>query len=121
MRRAYSGQRLRGDHAGDTGSARPVRSRRRGASAARPQGRGPLTMCGIVGYVGRREATPILLEGLARLEYRGYDSAGVAGAKGGGNLAPEPPGPDSPPPRLLAPHPAPGAGGVAPPPLAAPR
>jgi glucosamine--fructose-6-phosphate aminotransferase (isomerizing) len=35
-------------------------------------------MCGIVGYVGARNATPILLEGLRRLEYRGYDSAGLA-------------------------------------------
>ncbi len=35
-------------------------------------------MCGIVGYVGRQEATPILLEGLRRLEYRGYDSAGLS-------------------------------------------
>ena len=35
-------------------------------------------MCGIVGYVGRAEATPILLDGLRRLEYRGYDSAGIA-------------------------------------------
>src|SRR5256886_2620769 len=35
-------------------------------------------MCGIVGYVGARECTPILIEGLRRLEYRGYDSAGVA-------------------------------------------
>ena len=35
-------------------------------------------MCGIVGYVGRDEALPIILEGLRRLEYRGYDSAGVA-------------------------------------------
>jgi glutamine---fructose-6-phosphate transaminase (isomerizing) len=35
-------------------------------------------MCGIVGYVGRAEAAPILLDGLRRLEYRGYDSAGIA-------------------------------------------
>jgi glucosamine--fructose-6-phosphate aminotransferase (isomerizing) len=37
-----------------------------------------LIMCGIVGYVGRSEAAPILLDGLRRLEYRGYDSAGIA-------------------------------------------
>lgn len=35
-------------------------------------------MCGIVGFIGEREAAPILLEGLARMEYRGYDSAGLA-------------------------------------------
>ena len=35
-------------------------------------------MCGIVGYVGRQEATPVILEGLKKLEYRGYDSAGIA-------------------------------------------
>src|SRR5438093_5402649 len=35
-------------------------------------------MCGIVGYVGHRSCLPILVEGLKRLEYRGYDSAGVA-------------------------------------------
>ena len=35
-------------------------------------------MCGIVGYIGKEEAAPILLYGLSRLEYRGYDSAGIA-------------------------------------------
>src|SRR5262245_5742931 len=38
-------------------------------------------MCGIVGYVGKRDAGPILMEGLHRLEYRGYDSAGIACAR----------------------------------------
>src|ERR1700743_2279664 len=35
-------------------------------------------MCGIIGYVGKKSASPVLLEGLRRLEYRGYDSAGIA-------------------------------------------
>jgi glucosamine--fructose-6-phosphate aminotransferase (isomerizing) len=35
-------------------------------------------MCGIVGYVGLKEVVPVILEGLRRLEYRGYDSAGIA-------------------------------------------
>ncbi|MFA5812609.1 MAG: class II glutamine amidotransferase, partial [bacterium] len=35
-------------------------------------------MCGIMGYVGKSEATPVLMDGLKRLEYRGYDSAGIA-------------------------------------------
>src|ERR1017187_5081922 len=40
-------------------------------------------MCGIIGYVGKKAASPILLEGLRRLEYRGYDSAGIAVLDGG--------------------------------------
>jgi len=40
-------------------------------------------MCGIVAYIGRRDATPIILDGLGRLEYRGYDSAGIAVIKDG--------------------------------------
>ncbi|MGD8486203.1 MAG: glutamine--fructose-6-phosphate transaminase (isomerizing) [Chloroflexota bacterium] len=43
-------------------------------------------MCGIVGYVGHQEAAPVLLEGLARLEYRGYDSAGIALVTEAGDL-----------------------------------
>ena len=35
-------------------------------------------MCGIVGYVGENSASPILIDGLKKLEYRGYDSAGIA-------------------------------------------
>ena len=43
-------------------------------------------MCGIVGYVGPRDSQAILISGLARLEYRGYDSAGIAVIDGGGDL-----------------------------------
>ena len=43
-------------------------------------------MCGIVGAVSRRDITPVLLHGLNRLEYRGYDSAGVAVLDNSGNI-----------------------------------
>ena len=43
-------------------------------------------MCGIFGYIGRSEATPILIDGLRRLEYRGYDSAGVATLTNNGQM-----------------------------------
>jgi glutamine---fructose-6-phosphate transaminase (isomerizing) len=43
-------------------------------------------MCGIIGYVGLRDASPILISGLSRLEYRGYDSAGVATLNGGDSM-----------------------------------
>ena len=41
-------------------------------------------MCGIIGYIGDKPVVPVLIEGLRRLEYRGYDSAGVAVVNGHG-------------------------------------
>ena len=43
-------------------------------------------MCGIVGYVGKKEVVPVIIDGLRRLEYRGYDSAGIAVAGNGDGL-----------------------------------
>src|SRR5205814_7591725 len=63
---------------------RPGRQRRQAAESGRlgrqkekAEGQG-LVMCGIIGYIGSKEVVPVLIEGLRRLEYRGYDSAGVA-------------------------------------------
>src|SRR6185295_3818677 len=50
---------------------------------AKPKGS---TMCGIVGAVAERDVVPVLIEGLRRLEYRGYDSAGVAVLNGTGDI-----------------------------------
>ena len=44
-------------------------------------------MCGIVAYKGKKDCYPILLDGLRRLEYRGYDSAGVAANNNQGNIS----------------------------------
>ena len=43
-------------------------------------------MCGIVGYVGQRSARDVVVDALRRMEYRGYDSAGIALVDGGGKL-----------------------------------
>src|SRR5688500_11316443 len=45
---------------------------------------GTETMCGIIGYVGTRDVVPVLIGGLKKLEYRGYDSAGIAVVNGSG-------------------------------------
>ncbi len=69
-------------------------------------------MCGIVGYTGSREAEPILLEGLTRLEYRGYDSAGMATLRGHDLSLRKSAGRIANLGRLLAKQPAPGTVGI---------
>ncbi len=69
-------------------------------------------MCGIVGYTGRREAEPILLEGLARLEYRGYDSAGIATVTGSSLCVRKTAGRIADLTKLLSKQPAPGTAGI---------
>ena len=69
-------------------------------------------MCGIVGYIGSREAEPILIEGLRRLEYRGYDSAGLVTITGPQLHLRKRSGRISELQRLLADRPAPGCLGI---------
>ena len=65
-------------HRARLGAARVQRARAHHDTLPTPHERLATAMCGIVGYVGPRQASDVLLGGLARLEYRGYDSAGVA-------------------------------------------
>src|SRR3954451_22893185 len=58
--------------------SRPANPRARHLESIALHGKGGTTMCGIVGYVGQRSAQEVLLAGLEKLEYRGYDSAGIS-------------------------------------------
>src|SRR4051812_40245920 len=61
------------------GRAGPLRAKLKARAAAAKRGRGnSRIMCGIIGIIGQAPVTPLLVDALKRLEYRGYDSAGVA-------------------------------------------
>src|SRR2546429_8278530 len=78
-------------------------------------------MCGIVGYVGPRSATDVILDGLQRLEYRGYDSAGLAVLNGHGLEIRRHPGKIRGLETLVRTQPLSGGVGVGPTPWGAPR
>src|ERR1700690_670362 len=70
-------------------TSRPARSPSAPASSAtsstgRSRGRRRRSMCGIIGYIGSKDVVPVLIDGLRRLEYRGYDSAGIGVVHDGG-------------------------------------
>src|SRR5690349_9239399 len=84
-RRSASWSRARTHH-GCSSSPTHSRPSPRNVSTSPSDRRPSSPMCGIVGYIGPRDAAPILLEGLSRLEYRGYDSAGIALVTPAGDL-----------------------------------
>src|SRR4029450_11560718 len=63
--------------AGRSGGRPPLQKKQRLGERTRGSPRTD-TMCGIIGYIGSKPVVPVLLDGLRRMEYRGYDSAGVA-------------------------------------------
>src|SRR6266545_1383691 len=62
---------------GKSGTCRSGVGSARESAGVRDSGERSFRVCGIIGYVGPREAKPLLIQGLERLEYRGYDSAGI--------------------------------------------